>query len=227
MSLYFDIHSHQKSKIDTDCARFNNVSQRAFSIFENIPTEPHQFYSVGLHPWYITESNWELDVEKLEVLLKHQKVIALGECELDLLHGVDIKLQEKVFIVQLKLAEKYALPVVVHCVRAYNELMRVVKNEKIETQIIIHGFQSKMSILKPLLTAGFHISVGAAVLNSISINWTEMLNAIPIDSLFLETDDSNVKIKDIYERVAGLKNISVIKLLTQIEHNVPRVFNRI
>ncbi len=227
MSLYIDIHSHQKNKIAHDCVRCNNVSQRDFSILENIPDKTNQFYSVGLHPWYMTESNWGSDLEHLELLLSNKKVIALGECGLDKLRGVDIELQENAFIAQIKLAEKYNLPIVVHCVRSYNELIKIVKIKKLQVPIIIHGFQSKLNILNPILFAGFHISVGAAVLNNTSVNWAEILYTIPNDSLFLETDDSNVNIKDIYERVAGLKNISIIKLLTQIEKNVHHVFSRI
>ncbi len=226
MSLYFDIHSHQKSKIDPDCARCNNVSQREFSIFENIPNEPNQFYSVGLHPWYITETNWESDLEQLEQILPNKKIIALGECGLDNLCGVEIKLQEKAFIAQLKLAEKYDLPVVVHCVRAYNELVRIVKNEKNETQIIVHGFQSKLSILKTLLIAGFHISVGAAVLQNTKIDWVETLKTVPDTSFFLETDDNDIPIELIYERLAQLKNISVDNLKEIIEENIEQVFRQ-
>lgn len=225
MSLYFDIHSHQKTKLETHFARCNNVSQIDFVNYENLHKQSNQFYSAGLHPWYITESNWESDIEKLADLLKNENVVALGECGLDALRGVDMKLQEKIFISQIHLAEKFNLPVVVHCVRAYNELIKIVKAEKIKTPIIIHGFQSKLSILKPLVQGGFYISIGAAVLNNLKINWNEILDHIPNDSLFLETDDSDVTIDLIYERVAELKNISVEMLKNQISENVSQVFN--
>ncbi len=226
MSLYFDIHSHQKTKLETHFARFNNVSQLDFENFENLASQPNQFYSAGLHPWYITELNWESDLETLSNLLKNEKVVALGECGLDALRGVDMKLQEKIFIAQLNLAEKHNLPVVVHCVRAYNELIKICKTQKIKTPIIVHGFKSRANVLKSLINAGFYISFGAVVLKNDKINWQEILEIIPSDSLFLETDDSTVRIELIYERVAELKKLPVAMLQNKISENIHQVFEK-
>ena len=226
MSLYFDIHSHQKTKLEKPFARCNNISQLDFVNFENLSKQTNQFYSAGLHPWYINEKNWESDLDRLTDLLKNKNVIALGECGLDALRGEGMKLQEKVFIEQIKLAEKFNVPVVVHCVKAYNELIKIVKVQKIKTPLIVHGFQSRASVLKSLINAGFYISVGAAVLKNYKINWREILEMIPNDFLFLETDDSTENIELIYERVAALKKIPVEMLQNKILENAYQNFNR-
>ena len=164
--------------------------------------------------------NFELDLEKLEVLLKENKIIAIGECGLDKLRGADLDFQTKIFEMQLFLAQKYNKPVIMHCVRAINELIAIVKKFKPTVPLIIHGFNNNKNVLKSLLDAGFYISLNSAIfIERYEKSWRERIKMIPPEKLFLETDYTFGNIKDVYERATQLLEISVVELENRIERN--------
>lgn len=178
-------------------------------------------YSFGVHPW-----NSETYLEKVHSmidLIADKRCLAIGEIGLDKLKGPDIEIQKKVFIQQLKIAEENKLPVILHCVKAWNELKKIKKDIQPKQPWIFHGF-AKTSILNEVLDEKIMISLGVAILNNSKLQQT-LLN-IPIDQLFLETDDAQVSISEVYEKVSELKNIPLSDLERIIENNFIRVFTK-
>ena len=142
----------------------NGFSRRGIGMCKALYTEGGLFASVGLHPWFLTRENFENDVEKLSQLAHNQQVIAIGECGLDRLRGEDLAFQTMAFDAQIRLAESVSKPVVVHCVRAFEEVIAVKKRLKPTVPMVIHGFNKKEEVLVELLRHGFFISIGASIL---------------------------------------------------------------
>lgn len=119
-------------------------------------------YSAGIHPWWTTADEWsDMLFEGLEILLPHPQVVVLGECGLDRLRGGSMERQCEVFVRQVRLAEHFGLPVTVHCVRAFDVLLRLRKSLRPSTQWTVHGFRGRPALARQLLAAGFDLSFGS------------------------------------------------------------------
>jgi TatD DNase family protein len=222
---FIDIHTHRRTTA-SGVISVPNFSQKDHE--NSVYTEGSSFASVGLHPWFLTKENFEKDFEKLSQLVHNQNIIAIGECGLDKLKGEDLAFQTTAFEAQIRLAESVSKPVVIHCVRAFGEIIAIKKRLKPTVPMIIHGFNKNEKVLAELLKHGFYISIGAAILpknglytegsrnNRENSPFSEILPKIPIDRLFFETDDAeNVDISTIYEAAArtlkmDLKNLKSI-----------------
>ncbi len=206
--MFLDIHSHIENT-DGGTLTIRNIIIEEEPIQE--PLYQQQCYSAGIHPWYISETNWEQQLAQLENLLNQPQVKLVGECGLDRLNGPDLLLQQQVFERQIQLAEKFQKPLIIHCVKCFSELLQLKKKSQPTVPLILHGFNSKMEIASQLLRAGFNFSLGVALLNR-SSNAAQLIKHLPDSRLFLETDDKNISISEIYQAAASLKNISINQL---------------
>ena len=89
--------------------------------------------------------------------------------------------------------------------------------------MIIHGFNKKENIAKDLLKNNFYLSFGKAVLYNLSLQNT--LKITPLNKIFLETDNDNFDIRDLYFKAAEIKNISPESLYKQILENLETIQN--
>lgn len=202
---YFDFHHHKRYQ---------------FGIYNLHFTEDrfNSFFSAGLHPKDIDE-NFEYNLKIIEKMANEKQCIAIGECGLDSLALADDNLQEKVFEWHIKLANQLRKPIIIHCVRRFSQILHYKKLAK--TPFIIHGYNKKKSIVKDLLDAGCYISFGHAILSSPTIQ--NIVKNIPLDKIFLETDDKIIDIQLIYEKVAELKSISIENIKLQINSNLDTI----
>jgi TatD DNase family protein len=179
------------------------------------------YFSAGIHPW--SASEYDKQIDWLNDITASEKCLAIGETGLDKLKGPDLKSQEMSFLAQIELSERLELPVIIHCVKAWNEL-RVLRRRRSPTQPwIYHGF-TKATIVQEVLDEGMLISIGSAVQNNILLQ--EAVKMIPIDRLLLETDESMSPISEIYQKVSELKNIPLPDLEREIEKTVKRTFKK-
>jgi TatD DNase family protein len=169
----------------------------------NANSSINSFHSRGIHPWFV---NKNIPLEKLEFDLQHPKCIALGEIGLDKICGTDFKLQRKLFIQQIELSEKYQLPIIIHCVRASNELFQLKKEIKPTQTWIWHGF-NKTNLLNQTIENGIIPSFGEASLHNESLR-NELVN-LESSQFLLETDTSILSIETIYKTVAEVRNQSI------------------
>ena len=200
---FFDFHHHDPSE---------NFGIYNLKLNENPPAH---FFSAGIHPDSVSEDleeriNWLHEVSGLK------NCVAIGECGLDGLINVDEKLQEKVFALQINLANKLQKPIIIHCVKRFFQLHQFRKISKVP--MIIHGFNKRKTIGDDLLKNGFCLSFGKSVLYN--VNLQDFVKDFPTDQLFLETDSSDFEIKELYEKVAELKNISLKDLQQKIKENL-------
>jgi TatD DNase family protein len=212
-----DFHTHQVNTASTDIQVLNLLQPLPISLPQVI-SAGEVVFSVGLHPWYLDDSTLAAEKLKMEALANEQNVLFMGECGLDRLCNTPFKLQEEAFIWQISLAEKLQKPMVIHCVKAYSELIAIKKKVKPTVPMIVHGFNANEQICKQLIQHGFYLSFGAALLNEKS-NAYRLLSIIPKKYLFLETDDKNCTISSIFARASHLLAISVEDLQEIILQN--------
>ncbi len=178
------------------------------------------FHSLGIHPW----KAHTLPEEKIEdAILKKLSVstLAIGEIGLDRLKGPNLERQISVFIQQIEIAEAEKLPVILHCVKTWNEISLVKRKLNPAQAWIYHGF-AKANLVDVVLQENVIISLGADVLTNKKLQ--KVVYRIPNNMLLLETDESKISIDKIYEKVAELKGISLLHLAEIIEKNVKRIF---
>ena len=180
------------------------------------------FYSAGIHPMRLERVD-EDALACIEDTIQLDKVIAIGECGLDRRSPFSIEEQGKILEAQVALAEKYRKPLIIHCVKAYSELIAIRGKMKSTVPWIIHGFNNNEQILQQLLIHGFYISVGAALLNSRS-NAFHLIRRVPVDRLFLENDDKEVEISVIYKAASGILGLDVEELKRAMLENYKKVF---
>ena len=173
--------------------------------------------SASIHPWFLTEGNADIQWKTLRDSVNDKRIVAIGECGLDKLKGPSMELQTSVFKQEAALAENCSLPLIIHCVKAFNELIQIKKEISPRQPWIIHGFRGKAALALDCIRHGFYLSVGS--------NFQEnALKAIPLDRLFIETDESEENIGSIYQHIAETKGISLLELTEAINKNVREVF---
>lgn len=179
-------------------------------------------FSIGIHPWFINKENIDKELLIIEKKLQHKNCYAVGECGLDKITETDFELQKTVFIKQVLLSEKYKKPLIIHCVKSYQEIMQL-KNTLKPIQIwILHGFHKNLQVAQSLLKNDVILSFGAAIINNKKLQ--EVITGIPINNILLETDNAKIEIKEIYQKVANLKNIEVLELQQKIKENFTKIF---
>ncbi|REC63187.1 hydrolase TatD [Chryseobacterium pennae] len=205
---FFDFHHHKK-----------NIRNGIYNLdIEQIP--PDFPYSIGIHPNDIDIA----DIDHQMVWMKDmmfQNCFAIGECGLDSLVPTDQKIQEEVFLQQIRISNEVKKPVIVHCVRKFYEVISFKK--KAEQPMIIHGFNKKRQIAEDLLANNFHLSFGKAVLYNLSLQ--DILKTTPLDKFFLETDNEDFEIEELYLKVSEIKGISLDDLNEQILENLHTIKN--
>jgi TatD DNase family protein len=182
------------------------------------------YYSVGLHPWLLESSPDISDLMlKVEQKAGLKNILAVGECGLDKMIRIDMTIQEKVFTDHVAIAEKVSKPLIIHCVKTFNELMQLKRKLHNTTPWILHGFKGSPELAEQLLLQGFLFSFGKALLNSES-KALRSLPYIPDDCIFFETDESDLNISDLYSAASVYKNCPVEELDSRIQSNFNRIF---
>jgi TatD DNase family protein len=178
--------------------------------------------SAGIHPWHIERTKLVQQFFLLEDLCKKENVEAVGEIGLDKSIEIDLDLQTRVFEQQIEIADYHQKPIIIHCVRAFYELIAVKKKTKSKVPFIVHGFNKNELVLEELLKNGFYISLGAALLQANS-NASQIISLIPNDKLFLETDVKDIPIQTIYLAAAELLGLEIADLKTIIYNNYKNI----
>ena len=112
--------------------------------------------------------------------------------------------------------------VVLHCVKAFEEVMKILSEFHLKA-IIFHGFIGSKEQAQRAVHQGYYLSFGERTF--CSPKTIEALRSTPLSSLFIETDESATPIEEIYARIAELRGISIAELATATEENFNRIFN--
>lgn len=215
MEGYIDIHTHKQSA--TGLSVINLYKDFAQAVDSTT-------CSIGIHPWYIQAGGLNEQFEELTGHVVLPNVIAIGECGLDKATDTDWQVQVIAFTEQVRLANQLKKPLIIHCVRAYEEVLHILKEENVHVPVIFHGFNKNIQLAERLVNMGYYLSFGAALLKEGS-HASIAIQSISPERFFLETDDSPVDIADIYDAAASLLKTEKDALILQLHNNFRRVFN--
>ncbi len=179
---------------------------------EEFHPEPGKYYSVGMHPWGLTEESRE-QFPLLEITIQHAQVVAIGETGLDKKRG-GVPLEEQIdyFKYHVQLSEKYNKPLVIHSVKKSNELIRLYKELSPKQTWIIHGFRGQAKEAEQLTRQGICLSFGEHFNHN-------ALKATPLNHIFIESDESTRPIGQIYRKVARVLGVSPSMLRRVVASN--------
>ncbi len=214
---FIDIHTHSL------IATIDALSIVSFSIDQKIPFIPKgQNISVGLHPWNIENrpNDW---IKQLEEAIQKHSVTAIGEAGLDRIKGPSIDLQKKILIEQVVLAEEQRLPLIIHCVKAFYDLIQIKKESRSTVPWILHGYNGNENTTQELIKHQFFFSFGKQLFSS-SAKASESIKQIPTERLFFETDDSNQSIDSTYQKASSILNIPLNLFIGMIFDNYQQIF---
>lgn len=206
--MILDIHTHHLDPSNKDCIQ--NIEIGLFNPQEGC------FYSLGLHPWKVNE-RWENDFDLLQVHSQHPSVLAIGEAGLDRFVTDNISLQKNAFERQILLCEEIHKPLIIHCVKCFNELIALKRQYHPHVPWIVHGFRNNPFIAERLLNEDFYLSIGERY-------QATAIEMIPNDRLLTETDESTKNIFSIIQGIALVKKISHDELIDHLNKNVQKVF---
>lgn len=166
-----DIHTHRR-EADSEGKSIINYKQ-----LTGAPLLEGYYYSIGIHPWELTLSNMKEQQDFIISQLSDKRIVAIGEGGLDKLTEISMELQRMAFIMQITLSEQYSLPLIIHCVKAMDEMLAVKKRFRPTQPWIWHGFRGKPEQATQLLKQGFYLSLGEHYSD-------ETMKLIPDDRLF-------------------------------------------
>jgi len=208
-------------------------------IFKIANTYAHIFASVGVHPDY--EDIEEPSLEELCRLAKENKVVAIGETGLDYFRVQgDLTWQRDRFRTHIKAAIQSNLPLIIHTRNAAEDTLKIMQEEG-ANQVggVMHCFTESLNVALEAIKLNFYISFSGIVTFKNATDLKEVVKAIPLDRILIETDSPYLapvpyrgKINDpsnvihVAEEIAKLKNISVEEVGQITTQNFFKLFSK-
>ena len=197
---------------------------------------PEVYASVGVHPHDANSFDLAIEV-KLKELAQQPKVVAIGETGLDYYRNLSTpESQKQAFIRQIKLANDFKLPLVIHCRQAEQDLMQILRSTAC-LQAVVHCFSGDEKFLKECLDLGLFISFTCNITYKKAQGLREMVKLTPLNRIMLETDapylspegfrgerNEPLQIKLLADQVSQIKGISFEQVAEQTTLNAQGFF---
>ncbi|KAL9681529.1 hypothetical protein QQ045_013314 [Rhodiola kirilowii] len=207
MMKLFDAHCHLQdprifikapklleTAIDSGVVRFavNGVSEKDWGVVKQMgETYPSVTPCFGLHPWYVGERSSEW-LTTLKQYLNNTPSAAVGEIGLDKgTHGrtVDFTDQVEAFRSQLKLAKEVKRPASIHCVRAFGNLLPILKEMgPFPAGIILHSYLGSAEMVPEFAKLGAYFSFSGYLMFMKEQKAKKMLKTVPLERILMESD---------------------------------------
>ncbi len=217
---YIDIHNHGAKPVPGVFA--------VETLMAHEEREPENIkgltFSFGIHPWHLDEKNHDQLLARVIKVAGNPDVAAIGEAGFDRIKGPSSELQKKTFEEQVLIAEEKKKPVIIHCVRAWDDLLQEHKRLKPKMPWLVHGFRGKPDLAHQLVSKGMYLSFWFDFV--MRPEAVPLLKSVPKERIFLETDGAAVDIKDIYNKVSADLGLTVEELKGTIFSNFNQFFNK-
>ena len=204
-----------------------------------IANEYKSYFALGIHPWFVPDDIGYAMVE-LDLLVahhrKHSKLVAIGECGLDKLKG-DFDKQYALLESQLKMAQTYRLPIILHVVKAHEELLFLLKKYTNPKGGVIHGFYGNIQLANRYIALGYKLGIGGLIMNPAAKKLRETIVQISIEHLLVETDspsmtpinspssrNSPLNIPVFVTEIALLQKKTTVLVAEQLDGNAAQLF---
>lgn len=203
---YLDFHTHQ-NKIKRDGTAKNIRAIYSLDLLEPISIGPLEYFSVGLHPWQVTNKITDNFLIQLEDIAKNPHCLFIGETGIDTLSEEIIK-QTEWFQKHIILAKKLNKPLVIHSVKSFDLILSTLKKESFSDILFFHDFNGNADQIKRILKVqkNAYFSLGKTLLAKNS-KISKNIKEIPKEKIFLESDGGPIPIQVIYQKASWLLNI--------------------
>jgi TatD DNase family protein len=196
------------------------------------------YAAVGWHPVDAIDLKDE-DLQWIESLASHPKVVAIGETGLDYHWDKSPKdVQKEVFRKQIALAKKVNLPIIIHNREATEDIVKILIEEDAKVVGgIMHCFSGSIEVAKQCVDMNFYISFGGPVTFKNAKKPKEVAKVVPLDRLLIETDcpyltphpyrgkrNEPAYVKLVAETIAELRGLSFEEISKKTSDNARRVF---
>lgn len=219
MSLLVDIHTHSNYSEESEVVKLISLMAG-----ERIPLHAKNcFFSYGIHPWQLEAQRKETLMAVFEREITSNLFVAIGEVGMDKARKIPLELQTEVFEYQLYIAKQKQLPVILHVVKAMDEIVQSVSKIKPDVPIILHAFNGTKEQIAQLSKKGFYFSVGSAI-NKPDSKIAIALKMLPANRLFFETDTNQQNIASVYGKAAEILNTNVETLQQVVFENFKYCF---
>ncbi len=173
----------------------------------------------GIHPWdlHLPFKKEQIDQVFSQKQIDWERVVAFGECGLDRVHEPSANMEDQIYVLKkhFDMAHVHKKPLIVHSVRAYSDLLGVLKKCKPQQSLLLHAYGGNEYEMNELLKYPCFFSFGARLVHN-----TVMIKKVPLDKLLLETgDQTEIKIHEIYDLAAKALNMSVDELKPRLVKN--------
>ena len=146
------------------------------------------FLMMGLHPTSVKD-DYEKELLHIKEQFLKRSFYAVGEIGIDLYWDKStLEIQKKAFKIQIQLAKKYKLPIVIHCRDAFDEVFEVLEAEK-DTDLfgIFHCFTGTEEQAKQAVSYNMKLGIGGVVTFK-NGKIDTFLNKFDLKHIVLETD---------------------------------------
>jgi TatD DNase family protein len=217
MIKYIDIHTHQAHESHI-CIQHMDAKNLRLDTQFNHPV------SVGIHPWHLRDSVCAELLLSMDQVLADKNVLAVGECGLDRATSINFDKQLDCFLQQNELAVKHELPLIIHSVRSYSDFLSLLKAGHMKTPWVFHGYRGNYQIAKKLVDFGAFLSLGSSLMKNNS-KTQEVLRKIPLQRLFIETDEDDIQVESLYKVGADILNLPLKEFAGNLYQNFIYTFN--
>ena len=191
------------------------------------------YTSVGYHP----HEAKDFSENKLKILLRNKKIVAIGEIGLDYYRNLSPKKeQKKAFIRQIEIANDLNLPIIVHNREADEDCLEILKSLK-PSKVVYHCFSSNMNYAEKLLEQGYFLSFTGNITYN-NPNLALVVSKVPLEKIFIETDspylspipkrkerNSPLNLYYVAEKIAQIKELSLKTISEKTYQNAEKFFN--
>jgi TatD DNase family protein len=217
--LLINIHTHHPTG-NNEILEVQNLLHQQLSVAE---TNTDKLFSYGIHPWNVEEIEIVDAMKLLKDAARLKNVIGIGECGIDKVKNDDLQKQLEIFRIHVSVSEEFKKPLIIHCVKAYDEIIHIRKQTQAKQSWIIHGFRKGQDLANQLIHHGMYLSYGTFLKDELNNNKSGFAS-VP-DYFFLETDDMDSDdLKNIYEIAAKIRNTTVEILAAIIKDNFEKCF---
>lgn len=216
--------------INNGCDHKSNLE-----VLNLIEKYPSMYGALGIHP-EVVETYQESEIKFIEDNLSNRKIVAIGEIGLDYHYTKENKeAQIKLFETQLKLAEKYHMPVIIHSRDATEDTINTLKKFKVTG--VIHSFSGSLETANIYIKMGFLLGINGVITFKNS-KLKDVIKELNLKNIILETDspylspvpyrgekNEPANISLIANFISDLKNISLSQLSIITNQNIKRIFD--
>lgn len=206
-------------------------------IFPLIEKYENCFGMLGVHPSEAKLYNEEAE-EHIEKMLQHDKITAIGEIGLDYYWDKTFNdIQQKVFIKQIKLANKHNLPICVHDREAHKDTFDILKEYNKGSDVVLHCYSGSVEFAKECIKEGWYLGLGGVVTFKNAVKMKETAKEIPIEKIVLETDapyltpvpfrgkeNQPAYVKYVAEEISYIKGIPLDEVAEITSQNAERIY---